>query len=152
MGVAICVMVSCVSEKPSPDVPSGGQTEMDAISAIVSSEGINILWENKDCIALRYQEDVDEDPVSCVYTTSLAAPKAVASFKKTSGTAPNKIEGQYIALYPASPEYLSWAKEPYVLVAPDSEQVVRNKKIDRSSMIMIAASNDSEFTFHQILP
>lgn len=152
-GIALGVMVSCVNEKPTPDVPSGGQAGMDIVTAsnIMPIGGIDLLWENKDCIALRYQENADIEPESCIYTASLPAPKSVASFKKTSDATPNQIEGQYIALYPASPEYLTWAKEPYVLVAHDSEQVVRNKKIDRSSMIMIAASNDSEFTFHHVV-
>ena len=155
IGLALCVMVSCVNEKPSPDVPSEEQSEMDIITAmnITPLEGINLLWENKDCIALRSQENATEEPSLCMYTTALAAPKGVATFKRTAGTAsiPNKISDRYIALYPGSLDYMAWAKEPYVVVAPNSEQVIRNKKIDRSSMIMIASSDDAEFTFHHVL-
>lgn len=155
IGLAWCVMVSCIKEKPSPDVPSGAHSEMDIITAmnITPLEGINLRWENKDCIALRYQENADAEPLSCMYTTSLAAPKEVASFKLTSGASsiPNKIEGRYIALYPGAPDYMAWAKEPYVVITPNSEQVIINKKIDRSSMIMIASSDDAEFTFHHVV-
>lgn len=136
-------------------MPSGVPTGMDVITTtdISPLEGTDLLWENKDCIALRYQQNVSAEPLSCLYTTTMPAPKKVATFKKNSESAitPNQIDGRYIAIYPASPDYLAWDKEPSVSLAPDSEQVVKNKRIDRSSMVMIASSDDSEFTFHHVL-
>ena len=112
-----------------------------------------MLWENKDEIALRYQKDAFSDPSSCIYTAALAAPKATAVFKKKSSAAefPNKVEGKYIAVHPASPGYIEWGRGSHVIVAPKAEQIVRNKKIDRSSSVMIAASESSEFTFSHVV-
>ena len=155
IGIVLTVMVSCVNEEPSNDVSPGGQTGMDVVTAtsITSLEGSNLLWENKDCIALRYQENANTEPLSCMYTTTMAAPKAVATFKRNSGSVvyPNKVDDRYIAIYPASLNSLNWAKESYVWLAPNSEQIVKNKRIDRSSMAMIASSDDLEFTFQHVL-
>lgn len=157
--IALCAaalfLTSCVSKEPGTDVNPVPDSAMSSVSVngIEPPGGFEMLWENKDEIALRYQKDASADPSSCVYAAALAAPKATAEFKKKSSSAdfPNKFEGRYIAVYPASAEYMEWGRGSYVMLAPKSEQIVRNKKIDKSSSVMIAASEDSEFTFAHVV-
>lgn len=153
--IVLVISVSCVSEEPASDVPSGGQTVLDKVTAarIPSIGGIDLLWENKDAIALRYQEKADALPQSCVFTASLAAPRQSAEFKKNAENVrtPNKIGGRYIAFYPASAHYSEWGDDATITLAPSSEQTVTNKKIDRSSLIMLASGEASELTFHHVV-
>lgn len=156
------VLASCVEEKPDTDVNEdetpGTPTGMATITGLTPSlstkvyslNGVDLLWENKDAVAIRYQSDPQAEPSSCVYTTTMAAPKAKTTFKKTSGKSPNKVDGQYIAVYPASSSYLEWAKGDYVLLSPNADQVVKNKYMDKASAVMIASSDDSEFSFNHV--
>ena len=157
------VLTSCLKEKSEADANdnSAKTSGMESVTAIAPSlstkvysvDSVNMLWENKDALALRYQADSDTEPLSCVYTTTMAAPKAKTTFKKSAGNSkvPNKIAGKYIALYPESSAYVKWAKEDYVLLAPNAEQTVKNKYMDKSSAVMIASSEDSEFEFRHVV-
>ena len=153
--IALIASVSCISEEPASDVSSGGQTVIDKVTAvrIPSVGGVDILWENKDALALRYQEKDDTDPLSCIYTTALPASRQTAEFKKSAanGRMPNKIDGKYIAVHPASLQYSVWGKDASVVLAPESEQTVTNKKVDKSSLVMIAASEGFEFAFQHVV-
>lgn len=161
--VCLLLMASCVGE--SPDTGGGGHdpepSEMEIVTATASPlstklntrDGVSLLWENKDEIALRCQSDPQAVPSSCVYSTALAAAKATASFKMVTGekNIPDKSIGNYIAVYPASPAYLGWEKDGHVVLAPSSWQTVRNKSMDKASALMIAASEDSEFHFSHVV-
>lgn len=155
ISLLLLILVSCVSKEPGFDVSSEGQSDIDKVTAtkIPDIDGLNLMWENKDAIALRYQENRESSPVSCRYSTSLAASKETAVFKKESSNTktPNKIDGKYVAIYPASLNNATWAKDSYAMLAADSEQTVRNKKIDRSSVVMIAAGENAELTFHHVV-
>lgn len=154
LAVALIALVSCVSEKTPSDVSSEDQTTIEKFTGrILSVGGVDLLWENKDAIALRSQVNPDDLPVSSVYATTLPAPKATAVFKKNAADSrePGKVNGKYIAVYPATLNYSEWTKESYLFLAPNSEQTVINKKIDKSSMAMIASSDDSEFNFKHTL-
>lgn len=153
------VFASCIADEPL-DVPSGILTEnMKEIVAkaqstkVLTQDGINILWENKDAIILRYQADESTVPVSCTYTTTMASPSATAVFKRNVDTEifPNRIDGKYIATYPASVHYISWAKKNNVLFAINPDQIARDRGFDPSSAIMIAASENSSFTFSHVV-
>lgn len=147
------VLISCVSKEPDTDkspVPDYAMSTVKA-NAIPSLGDMEILWENRDEIAFRYQSDAEAVPTSSVYTTSLAAPKATAVFKKSSGELPNKVDGKYIAIYPSSLDYLEWGTEPYVMLAPNANQIVKNKKIDRASSIMVAACEGPDATFAHVV-
>lgn len=152
----ISVFASCVREEPEY-VRSGNMEEITATIArptkVLTQDGINILWENKDAILLRFQEDAGTVPVSCAYTTTMAAPKATAVFKKNADVEniPNKTNGKYIAVYPASIHYISWAKKPNVLLALNPDQIARDKGFDPSSSIMISSSENAEFTFRHVV-
>ncbi len=153
------VFASCVTDEPVVE-PAGESAEnMNEIVAkaqstkVLTQDGINILWENKDAILLRFQADDSTVPVSCTYTTTMASPGATAVFKRNEDTEifPNRIEGKYIATYPASVHYISWAKKNNVLFALNPDQIARDKGFDASSAIMIAASEDAEFTFRHVV-
>ena len=148
------VLTSCVSKEPDTDVSPVPDDAMTIVKAkeILPIGGLDILWENNDAIALRCQHDNEKEPTSCIYTTSLAAPKATAVFKNTSDTKyPTKTGDKYIAIYPASMDYIKWGIGSEVIVAPKAVQIVNKKKIDRSSSIMIATSKDSEFSFAHVV-
>lgn len=152
--VVALVLTSCVSKEPDTDVSPVPDAAMTTITAnkIVPVGGVEILWENKDAIALRSQHENESEPTSCIYTTSLAAPKATAVFKNTSDIKyPTKTGDKYIAIYPASLDYIKWGIGSEVIVAPKSVQIVNKKKIDKSSSIMIATSKDSEFSFAHVV-
>ena len=153
--MALVALVSCVSEEPASDVSSGSQTITDKVTAvrIPSIGGVDVLWENKDALALRCQEKDDTAPFSCIYTTTLAAARPSAEFRRSAAGAitPNRIDGKYIAVYPASSDRLVWGKDASVLLAPASGQTVTNKKFDKASLVMIAASEGSEFAFQHVL-
>ena len=159
--VALPCLNSCVEDQPDADVTErpGASSEMGTITAtattlntkIYTLDGVNLLWENKDAVALRYQEHPASEPASCVYTTAMAAPKSKTTFKNTSGKTPNKVDGQFIAVYPASSAYVEWAKDAYVILAANAEQTVKNKYIDKNSVVMIASSEDSEFNFKHVV-
>ena len=153
VAIALIALVSCVSEEISSDVSTGDQATVEKFTGVISSVGgVDLLWEIKDTIALRSQANPDDIPVSSIYATILPAPKQTAVFKKTAGHGtPDKVAEKYIAVYPATLNYSEWAKDSYVLVAPDSEQTVLNKKIDKSSMVMVASSDDTEFNFKHIV-
>ena len=154
VAVALIALVSCVGEEAPSDVPSGGQSSIEKFTGRIPSVGeVDLLWENKDAIALRSQENPEELPVSSVYAATLPAPKATAVFKKSAAGqgAPDKLGGKYIAVYPAALNYSEWAKDSYVLVAPNSQQTVLNKKIDKSSMVMVASSDDTELNFKHVV-
>ena len=154
------VFASCVRDELFDDGHLDKGTGMNSITATtavstktMTYDGVNILWENKDALVLRYQSDDQTVPVSCTYTTALAAPETTAVFKKNSDVEnlPNKVDGKYIAVYPASVHYLAWAKKPNVILAFNSEQVARDQGFDPSSSIMLAASEDSEFAFKHVV-
>lgn len=148
------VLTSCVSKEPDTDVSPVPDAAMTIVKAkeILPIGGTEIFWENNDAIALRCQYDNEKEPISCIYTTSLAAPKATAVFKNTSDTKyPTKTGDKYIAIYPASLDYIKWGIGSEVIVAPKPVQIVNKKKIDRSSSIMIATSKDSEFSFAHVV-
>ena len=159
----LLLLTSCVDEQTDADVKdketSSSSSEMGSITGVTptlstkvySQDGVNMLWENKDAVALRYQAGSQTEPVSCIYTTTMAAPKAKTTFKKTSGKIPNKADGQYIAVYPASAAYIQWAKDDYVVIAPYADQTVKNKYMDKASAVMIAFSEDSEFSFNHVV-
>lgn len=157
--VAYCAialaMASCVSKEPDTDLSPVPDSILTSISVnrIPALAGFDMMWENLDEIALRCHKDEESVPSSSIYTTSLAAPKATAVFKKSIGSAdyPDKIDGKYVAVYPASSDCIEWGREPYVMLAPNSVQTVKNKKIDRSSSIMFAVSDTSEFTFRHVV-
>ena len=153
VAVALIALVSCVSEEASSDVSSREQTTIEKFTGRISSVGgVDLLWEIKDTIALRSQANPYETPVSSVYATILPAPKATAVFKNTvSNRTPDKVGGKYIAVYPAILDFSEWAKESYVLLAPSSEQTVKNKKIDKSSMVMISSGEDLELNFKHVV-
>ena len=93
----LLLLTSCVDEQTDADVKdketSSSSSEMGSITGVTptlstkvySQDGVNMLWENKDAVALRYQAGSQTEPVSCIYTTTMAAPKAKTTFKKTSG-------------------------------------------------------------------
>ena len=142
------VLTSCVSKEPDTDVSPVPDAAMTTITAnkIVPVGGVEILWENKDAIAIRSQHENESEPTSCIYTTSLAAPKATTVFKNTSDTKyPTKTGDKYIAIYPASLDYIKWGTGSEVIVAPKSVQIVNKKKIDTfacpEESIIISASS-----------
>lgn len=152
------VFVSCETQEPmdtdqptdQPQTSSLGEIKVTVPS---SENSIEMSWENKDAIALRCQEDSKADPTVCTYTATLAAPKATVTLKKKSGekNVPTKLDGKYIAMFPASGAYVQWEKDASVVIAPSADQTVKNKKLDRSSAYMIASSENSEFTFKNLV-
>jgi len=159
----LVLMASCAGEAPVTD--AGGSAVVPSVletltatapqltTKLTSRDGATLRWEHKDAIALLGQADLQGVPASCIYSTALAAPKASASFKRTPGgqNVPDKTDGLYLAVYPASPAYLEWGADGYVVLAPSSEQTVRNRCMDKSSALMIAASEGSEFTFRHLV-
>ena len=153
LAIALIAVVSCVSEETTPTVSSGEQSAIEKFTGKISSvDGVSLQWSNKDAIALRSQLNPDELPVSSVYSTTLPAPKATAVFKKNAAEGmPDKVDGKYVAVYPATLNYLEWAEDAYVRVAPNAEQTVLGKQIDKSSMVMIASSDDAELDFKHVV-
>lgn len=156
---AALVFASCIREEPETALGKVQKEDLVEITAtslptkVLTQDGINILWENNDAILLRFQEDASTIPVSCTYTTTVASPSATAVFKKNkdSGVIPNKVDGKYIAVYPASVHYIAWAKKNNILFALNPDQIARDKGFDRSSAIMISSSDNDEFTFRHVV-
>lgn len=159
--ISVCLfsllLSSCVSEEPPV---ADGKDDINVITATtavatktLTRDGVNVLWENKDAIVLRYQQNPGTVPVSCTYTTTLAAPKSTAVFRKNAGeeNIPNMLDGKFIAFYPASVYYMSWAKKSNVVFALNPDQVAKDKGFDPSSAIMIASSASSEFAFRHVV-
>ena len=157
---SLCLMTfllsSCVREEPVAD-DNMSMSEIKATTAVstktLTRDGVNILWENRDAIVLRYQKDAETVPVSCTYSTTLAAPKSTAVFKKNVNDTnqPNMVDGKYIAVYPASVHYMSWAKKSNVVLALNPDQMARDQGFDPSSAIMVATSENSEFSFRHMV-
>ena len=156
---AALAFVSCIREVPSADVPAAAPGDMETVTATLmpvgrtqTPDGVKVLWENKDALALRYQADAETQPVSCLYTTTMAAPKETAVFKKDAAAqTPNKTEGKFIAVYPASAQYLTWSKYNYVLLSFNPDQIARDQGFDPASALMIAASEEAAFDFSHVV-
>ena len=136
--------------------PTTDMTEIIAKSQptkVVTDGAINVLWENNDAIGLRYQQSEETIPVMCSYKTILPIPSSTAIFKMDADVTdiPNKVDGKYVAVYPATPHYISWSKKSNVVFAVNPDQIARNKGFDPSSMIMIATSDDSDFLFQHVV-
>ena len=156
---ALFFIASCTREEPIGEHVLTWSDELDEIIAtasptkVMTEDGVNLLWEKNDAIGMRYQQNSETTPVMLKYTTVLDTPSYSSVFKKDANVKeiPNKIDGNYIAVYPAEAHYIVWSKRANVVFAINNEQIAKDHGFDPSSSIMIASSDDKNFTFSHVV-
>ena len=152
------ILGSCITEEPVSENSDVTASDIDvvtstfAVTKVTTEDGIGLLWEDKDEIALRSQSDPSTVPVGVRYVTSLKSPSENAVFVRDKSTSdiPTKLDDKYLAIHPAS-AWTSWAKTSYVLLAVAPDQIADNRGFDPSSSLMIASSEDTEFAFRHLV-
>lgn len=156
---AALMFASCQKETPAAQNTPVAPGSMDVITATtvqtktMTQDGVNVLWEKGDGVVLACQPDPAQQPVMCSYTTTLTQPNSTALFVKDAGqqNQPTLINDKYVAVYPAALNYSLWSKNGYVTLAADKDQVVENGGWDPNSALMLAVSENSEFTFKHVV-
>ena len=152
------ILGSCITEESAPKYSDAIASDIDEVTSsfaktkVMTEDGIALLWEDKDEIALRFQSDPSTVPVGVRYVTSLKSPSASAVFVRDKSTSdiPTKLDDKYLAIHPAS-AWTSWAKTSYVLLAIAPDQIADDRGFDPSSALMIASSDDTEFSFRHLV-
>ena len=146
---ALAVLAACSKDQ---DVHADGP--MSTISATnlqiktTTIDGINVMWENGDEIALFVSGGVGDATQSALYKTNIATPATTATFVLTNDKEPVKQGENYLAIYPASQLYV-WntlgKKKCAMFLPPD--QTVSSPGWDKNASLMASSSTTDAFTF-----
>lgn len=142
-------LVSLAGCAKNNDIQDDSLARIKAVSLefkTTTSDGVNVMWENGDKIALFAQ---GADAQSAIYQTALSTPSSSASFTLTNDLQPVKQESVYLAAYPAS-ELTLWSDSPNKQCTMElpAHQKVSAQGWDKSASLMAAASATDEFVFN----
>lgn len=123
----------------------------------ITNDGVKVLWTDKDQIGMYVAESatIDELKRKVEYTTNLKTPSAQARFGRTSDLMPGKVNGQYLAVYPAS-AVAQWGMpsdeaelhvEPFCYVNVPTQQTAVLGSWDKNAAVLAAVSETEEFVF-----
>ena len=146
---ALAVLAACTKNQ---DIPESGQmTTIKAITPQVKTttvDGVNVIWENGDEIALFVSGGVGDATQSALYKTNITTPAATATFVLTNDIEPVKQGENYLAIYPASQLYV-WntvGKKKCAMFLPPI-QTVSAPGWDKKASLMASSSTTNEFVF-----
>ena len=146
---ALAVLAACTKNQ---DIPTdGGMTTLIATNPQVKTttvDGLNVMWENGDEIALFVSGGVGDATQSALYKTNITTPAATATFVLTNDMEPVKQGENYLAIYPASQLYVwnTLGKKKCAMFLPPI-QTVTSPGWDKTASLMASSSTTNEFTF-----
>ena len=146
---ALAVLAACTKNQDIPD--NDGMTAIKAINPqvkTITEDGVNVMWENGDEVALFVSGGVGDATQSALYKTNITNPAATATFVLTNDKEPVKQDENYLAIYPASQLYV-WntaGKKKCAMFLPPT-QTVSAPGWDKKASLMASSSTTNEFTF-----
>ena len=146
---ALAVLAACTKNQDIPD--NDGMTTIKAINPqvkTITEDGVNVMWENGDEVALFVSGGVGDATQSALYKTNITNPAATATFVLTNDKEPVKQDENYLAIYPASQLYV-WntaGKKKCAMFLPPV-QTVSSPGWDKRASLMASSSTTNEFTF-----
>lgn len=147
---ALVVFASCAKNQDINHVDDSLKTikAVNPVFKTTTADGVNVMWEKGDQIAVFVSGGVGDATQSALYETSVGSPASSATFVLTNGLEPVKQEDIYLAVYPASQLYV-WNTSPKKKCAMNlpAEQKVSAPGWDKSASLMAATSTTDEFAF-----
>ena len=146
---ALAVLAACTKNQDIPD--NDGMTTIKAINPqvkTITEDGVNVMWENGDEVALFVSGGVGDATQSALYKTNITNPAAIATFVLTNDKEPVKQDENYLAIYPASQLYV-WntaGKKKCAMFLPPT-QTVSSPGWDKKASLMASSSTTNEFVF-----
>ena len=146
---ALAVLAACTKNQDIPD--NDGMTTIKAINPqvkTITEDGVNVMWENGDEVALFVSGGLGDATQSALYKTNITNPAATATFVLTNEKEPVKQDENYLAIYPASQLYV-WntaGKKKCAMFLPPV-QTVSSPGWDKRASLMASSSTTNEFTF-----
>ena len=143
---ALVLIASC--NKPYNE-PEGSEMTITAVNPqfrTSTSDGVNVLWNNGDQIAIFAGENTSK---SAVFRTGISQASASATFALTGDVQPVKQGDTYQAIFPSSQLY-TWNSAGNKACAVDLpfKQTVSGPGWDQKASIMAASSADRQFVFN----
>ncbi|MBE6251167.1 MAG: hypothetical protein E7111_05875 [Bacteroidales bacterium] len=143
---AFVLIASC--NKPYNE-PEGSEMTITAVNPqfrTSTSDGVNVLWNNGDQIAIFAGENTSK---SAVFRTGISQASTSATFALTGDVQPVKQGDTYQAIFPSSQLY-TWNSAGNKACAVDLpfKQTVSGPGWDQKASIMAASSADRQFVFN----
>ena len=156
--LAVCfALFSCAKQEPQAGDDNLTGHTLDHITAVspgtsvktTTEDGVKVLWTDADQIGI-YSDGTS----TAVFKTSLPSPSAQAVFGRTSDSRPNKVGGQYYAVYPSS-AINKWSSQDdiegqissFCYVNVPKQQTAEVGAWDKKAAVLVASSENNEFLF-----
>ena len=123
----------------------------------VTEDGVKVLWMDGDQIGMYVAESSSDNDLKrkAVFTTNLDTPSAQADFGRTSDLKTGKVNGQYLAVYPAS-AVAKWNtstedENPFCYVNVPAQQTATMGSWDKNAAVLAATSETKDFVFRHVV-